>query len=697
LKKSRKSNYSIPSAADVRIPLMICVIIGIFFLATYTVLASLTDLPQMLIGISVTVVYIYIAVFVFLSVRNKLRKVRVEEEKAEAMNTEISQLFREVVDLPYVIISEAGSVVIANDALTQIIGHPVAPGSSLKEFCSGSPDSIINPQRKSEEEELLAAPTDKFELPAEDGVQVSIRRRQFRAVAYPMAINSHACHMIVFNEITALVKLHDKMRRENTVVAFVILDNLEELTQYVRVSYRSAANEIETILKNWAEGLGGILREYDRDKYMLMLSQEKLEECIKNKFEILEKVRQIRLGDDSMAVTISMGIYAGSGTLAHRESEAFAALDLALQRGGDQVAIRRGGPDTEFFGGRSKSFQKRTRVRSRVNSARLCAKIAESSNVLIMGHKNPDFDCIGACIGIARLAEFCGVPARIISDKSNNTWNLVYNKLNRNGEYTDLFTDPLSGLDMVENNTLLVICDANNFNIIEAPDIAESVDRIAIIDHHRQTAKFDFEPLVSYIDPAASSACELVAEMLEHSMPSGNLTRDEAEAMLAGIMLDTKHFAKDTSPRTFAAALYLQNEGAKPEVARQYFAEDISEYIAEAKFNSNVEFYRGNIAITRSEGSGNPGHDRIAASKAADKLLTVRQVDAAFALVAIDGSVRISARSADKINVQLILEKLGGGGHFDAAAAQINNTMDEVYSMLKSAIDDYLDNKKTTA
>ncbi len=392
-----------------------------------------------------------------------------------------------------------------------------------------------------------------------------------------------------------------------------------------------------------------------------------------------------------MSVTVSMGISVGIGPLSERENEAMLALDLALQRGGDQVVIRHGN-ETEFFGGRSKGMQKRTRVRSRVNAAVLSARISESSNVLVMGHKNPDFDSIGACVGIARLCIFCGVPVRIVSDQKSDNFRIIAERLSRNSEYADMFTDALSGLDLVKPDTLLIICDANNFNIIEAPDIADSVDRIAIIDHHRQTEQFDFEPLVNYIDPVASSTCELVAEILEQSVPADTILRDEANAMYAGIMLDTKFFTKDTGTRTFAAALYLQSEGAKSEVVRQYFEEDFSDYLAEAKFSSDIELYRGNIAITRSIGTGNAEQDRTAASKAADKLLTIRQVDAAFALVSINDEIRVSARSSGKINVQLILEKLKGGGHFNAAAAQVNGTMDHAYKLLTEAIDEYLDN-----
>ncbi len=679
--------------AEVRIPLMICVLIGILMLAAYTATITLTDLPPTVSGIIFTLVYIYVALLIFFGVRQRIRKIAVEEERERALNTEIYQMFRENIDLPYAIISSDGKVSIINRCLRDILGHTLPFGGLIEEFCSATADEIIKASEPGGQISLnLRGGKNEYENPG-NGMTVSIRRRRFNARAYPMAVNGNKCHIIIFTEITALVELREKMKRENTVVAFIVLDNLEELAQYVRVSYRSAANDIEAILKKWAAEMNGMLREYDRDRYLLLISREKLDECIKNKFEILDAVRDVRLGDDSMSVTVSMGISTGTGSIAERENEASLALDLALGRGGDQVAIRHGN-ETEYYGGRSKGMQKRTRVRSRVNASMLCKKIAESSNVLVMGHKNPDFDCIGACVGVARLSIFCGVPVKIISDEKSEAHRIISSKLMRNSEYADIFTDALSGLDLVRPDTLLVICDANNFRIIESPDIADSVDRIAIIDHHRQTAKFDFEPLVSYIDPGASSTCELIAEILEQSLPAGTILRDEANVLLAGIMLDTKNFAKDTSTRTFSAALYLQNEGAKTEVARQFFEEDISEYLAEARFSTDIELYRGNIAITRSAGTGNADNDRTAASKAADKLLSVRQVEAAFAMVSVDGKTRISGRSraSGKINVQLILEKLKGGGHYDAAAAQVEGDMDKAYELLTAAINGYLDN-----
>lgn len=682
-----------PQAADIRIPLTICIIIGIFLLTVYTVLTSLTDFSPLLLGIILTVLYIYVAVFGFVAVRNKLRSVEAERRRADALNTEMYQMFREAIDVPFAVVAEDGHISMVNHSLGELLGQNFPYGGRIEDFCSATAQEII---KANEPEGQLAISLDrpgKLTSSEGEGLRVTIRRRRFIARSYPMTIKGSGCHMIVFDDITEQVALEEKIERENPVIAYIVIDNLEELAQYIHASYRAAANDVEAILKKWSVGLGGILREYDRDKYLLLISQEKLEECARAKFDILDAVRDVRLGDDNMSVTVSMGIFVGTGTLAEREMAATEALELALQRGGDQVALRRG-TEMEYFGGRSKGQQKRTRVRSRVNATLLCAKIAESSNVLVMGHKNPDFDCIGACIGIARLAMFCGVPVKIVSDLNSENLHIVKRRFTRYDEYRDMFVDALAGLDMVRPNTLLVICDANNLSIVEAPEIPDNVERIAIIDHHRQTAKFDFEPLVNYIDPSASSACELVAEVLEQCIPNGSMLKDEATAMLAGIMLDTRNFSKETGTRTFSAALYLQNEGGRSEAARKYFDENLEEFLAEARFSNDIEIYRNTIAITRSNGSGNEQYDRVAASKAADRLLAVRQVEASFALVQTGNIIRISGRSSGKLNVQLILERLGGGGHFDAAGAAVEGVMDKACELLKSAIDGYLNDIK---
>jgi c-di-AMP phosphodiesterase-like protein len=309
-----------------------------------------------------------------------------------------------------------------------------------------------------------------------------------------------------------------------------------------------------------------------------------------------------------------------------------------------------------------------------------------------MGHRNPDFDSVGSCVGLARLCLHCGVKPRIIVDKNNGNFKDCSERLLDVGEYRDIFVDAASGMDLIRSDTLLIIVDANNFAILEEPAIAENVSAIAIIDHHRKTAELKREPVLNYIDPSASSACELVTEILEQCLPVGSMLKEEATVILSGIMVDTQNFTRSTGTRTFAAAMYLRGEGGNSEIAHTFFNEDFEDFSAEAKFGTNVTIYRDSIAITTSMGSGNAS-DRVAASKAADKLLNVKNVDASFALVLIDNVIHISARSNGTINVQLILEKLNGGGHYNIAGAQLSGrNMKDALIRLKGAIDEYLDN-----
>ena len=665
---------------DARWQMLICILLAVLFLAVYLFVVALSDVSPVGTGVILLVLYGAGAGGIYFATVKRLAALRAESDTAEALNTEICDLFKYTVDLPYAVVDLNGRIQVTNSAFQEVLGmtHSLFKGQ-LSDYCSmGIRDMLAAEERVADG--------------LEEEQTVTLGDRRFRTKCHKLAIKGvsreNEYYMVVFYEMTELLFARDELEKQNTVVAYIVLDNLEELAQYVRVSFRSAANEIEVILKNWASEIGGMLREYERDKYMFIFSQEQLRGCIENKFDILEEIRNVRLGDNSMPVTVSMGIATTGETLEERERDAAAALDLALQRGGDQVALRRA-HGVEYFGGRTKTAKKRTKVRARVSSAQLCARIAEAKNVLIMGHRNPDFDSVGACIGIARLCIFCGVSAKVIINRDCDVFRILASRLTRYEEYADMFIDGNMGLDLIGSTTLLIVVDTNNFVISEAPEVADNVPKIAIIDHHRQVAEFDFDPVLNYIDPSASSACELVAEILEQSLPEGSLLKEEANAMLTGIMLDTNKFTKDTGSRTFSAALYLQGEGANTEVARHNFEDDIKDFMAEASFSKDIEIYRERMAITRSAGTGDPMVDRIAASKAADRLLAVRQVDASFALVEAGSTIHISARSNGTINVQLILEKLKGGGHFDAAGAQVReSTMEQATALLTAAIDE---------
>lgn len=584
--------------------------------------------------------------------------------------------------LPVVICDENGRIIWYNNAFTHAANpRDVLYAKHIDSICSVNMEQILA--------ETNSSPEDNDQA---DGVEALAYDRIFRIKGYRITAQGKNYVITVWNERTELRRLAKRLADEETIIAYVMIDNLDELMQFVQEKYRSASAQVENILKAWADSVGGILKEYERDKFIFVFEARYLDEFIEKKFDILDRIREVRIGEGSMPVTVSIGISRVHGTLSDKDHDAHASLDLALQRGGDQVVVKNA-HNTEFYGGRTKTVQKRTKVRARVIANELTLNMAKSHNVLIMGHRNPDYDSIGACVGIARLAAFCGVKANIVVNRSDPNIKQAISRVASLPEYSDIFVDSLVGQDMIHSDTLLVIVDVNNPAQFEAPDIASNVGSIAIIDHHRKTADYARQPVITYIEPSASSACELVAEILEQSLPIGALHREEADVLYGGMLLDTKQFSRNTGVRTFSAALYLRSEGANPAEVQLFFKSDLDDFMREAKFSMNVVTYRQIFAISMSDGDGSP-QDRIAAAKAADKLLSVEGVMASFALVHIDDSVHISARSAGNVNVQLILEKIGGGGYYEAAGALLKNvSMTAALNSLKAAIDDYMKKK----
>ena len=665
------------------LPFRLCVLLGIFLLALYTILCTIDSVAHDVAGIILLLLYIAVALVVFFRREQTKSRKNIQKQEAIAMNTVMAQAIQNI-KIPFVITDNDGKIIWYNNGFLDMVNRQNSLfGANLNDFCQISPEKLATYSKLAQESQTES----------EGGNITQIGSSTYTVQSYELRVAGKTYFMTIFSDITEHYELMQIHEQQQPVVAYVVLDNLDELAQYVRVSSREAANQAESVLKTWAEEMNALVREYDRDKYIFVFSNEKLQACVSEKFPILEQIRDIRLGDSSMPITISIGVSALGDTMAEKENNARTALDMALQRGGDQVALRNE-TGLEYFGGRTKNIQKKTKVLARVIAGQLLNLIASSGNVIIMGHRNPDFDSVGACVGLARLCLHCGVTPRIIVDKNNSNFKDCSANLLEIDLYQDIFIDATSGMDLIRSDTLLIITDANNFSILEEPAIAQSVPNVAIIDHHRKTAEFKHPPLIAYIDPSASSASELVAEILEECLPVGTLSKEEATVLLSGVMVDTKNFTRSTGTRTFSAALYLRGEGGNTEIANTFFNEDIEDFTAEAKFGTSLTLYRENIAITTSMGTGNTEGDRVAASKAADKLLTVKNVKASFALVVIENAIHISARSNGSINVQLILERIGGGGHFNLAGARFpSQNMKDALIQLRAAIDDYLDTR----
>ena len=536
-----------------------------------------------------------------------------------------------------------------------------------------------------------ALPPSLFEGTCEGKPTVILGRHMYQAESR-LIPGEDALAFLSFTDVSALSAAERRLHDEHTAVAYIVIDNIDEILQFVQERYSKCAADVEEKLKAWVAGMNGIFRPYENDKYVALFHVRHLEDVIAGRFAILDEIRSIRVGD-GISITVSMGVANTGGTLLSRETAAKAALDLALQRGGDQVVYRTDNA-TEFYGGRTKAIYKRNNVRARVMAGQLASLIGRADNVLIMGHRFADFDALASAVGMARLARYYGAEVHVVVNREDAGIRRCFDTLAAISEYADIFIDGAEAMDSIRPDTLLIVTDVNNFQNTEYPPLIRNVRQIAVIDHHRKTADFTVKPVLSYIETSASSASELVAEILEQSLPRRALMKEEAELLLSGILLDTQRFTRNTGTRTFAVARYLRSEGADPASANELFKSDVEDVVKEAKFHSNVHIYKGNLAITVCEDKGDPSYC-IAAAKAADKLLSVRDVEASFALVRVENKVHISARSAGRINVQLILEKLNGGGHFDVAGAKVeSDSTYDVIERLKNAIDEYLDSNE---
>ena len=683
--------------ADLRVPFSVCFAVGLVLLGAMTAIAFLNHpaLSAKWFAVGALAVFVLTCAIVFTVYAMRHARIKEALLAADHINTDIYDMFRYVIDVPYAVIGKDGVVKIINSALQDVLGYttPVC-NIRLSEFCAIPVDIIAVSAHGAKS----SAP--QSDLLPDGPVTRLANGKRYELQSYPMRIDGEEYFFTVFRDVNGLLEIKEEMDRENPVVAYIAMDNLQELTQFVRASYRETANRIEQILQDWVQSLHGMIREYDRNKYIAVFSQEMLEVCVADRFGILNTVMDVKIGDNTFPVSVSMGVASIRGTMEEKEKAAYAALEVALSRGGNQVALRRdAGSNLEYFGGTHKILESNSSINSRVSAGVLATKLRECGNVLIMGHANPDFDSIGACVGAARFAMSVlaaagkSVPIHVVMDRNCENFRTSFAHLAGMPEYKEMFIDREAGMNAVTADTLLIIVDANNRFIFEAPGLAGAVSSIALIDHHRLVKEPDFFPFLKYIEPTKSSASEIISEMLQQSEYADTLQKEEANLLLSGIMLDTHNFTRNAGAQTFEITHYLYSRGAHTSVVREFFNQELEDMRIASAFDSMARIYRDIIAITWLSTTREPTpEDRVAASKAADKLLSLKGIEASFALVQMDDTVVISGRSKGLINVQIILEKLQGGGHFDMAGAQVKGAgLSGACDLLRSAIDEYFD------
>lgn len=495
---------------------------------------------------------------------------------------------------------------------------------------------------------------------------------------------------------TAHSELQQLYQNDQTVLSIIYLDNYEEITQNMDDTHKSQLNsQVTSRINDWAKNHGLYLKRTSQDRFLAVGTEKILESLESTKFDILDDVRSLDL-EQGNSVTLSIGVGSGDVSLPELGELAQSSLDLALGRGGDQVAIKDVQGKVRFYGGKTNPMEKRTRVRARVISHALRDLVRASDNVIIMGHKSPDMDAIGAAIGILNIAQSNEVDGYIVFDQDDVDTG-VYRLIEAIKEDEDLFQyfiPPDEAEEKTSARSLVVIVDTHKPSMVTDERILKLSDHKVVIDHHRRSEEFVENPTLVYMEPYASSTAELVTELLEYQPNTRKLKMLEATALLAGIIVDTNSFTLRTGSRTFDAASYLRSKGADTVLVQRFMKEDIDIYVKRSKLIERAEIFHENIAISAAESGITYGP--VILAQAADTLLTMSGISASFAISEReDGRIGISARSLGDINVQVIMERMNGGGHLTNAATQIENTtISDAEQLLKEILTEYLEGRE---
>lgn len=630
-----------------------------------------------------TLVYIVIAVLIYFY--NKPLIISDLINFATRYGQVQKQLLKEF-SFPYALLDETGRFIWHNEAFGEIVGRQKV---SRKSITALIPEITKDKLPQKDEKRDVSFHYEKKDYRA------SMKRISLSDMAEDNSVLSaqefEGCLIAVFLFDETLINQYIRENEEQKLVTGLIyLDNYDEALESVEEVRRSLLTAlIDRKINKYFSSLDALVKKTEKDKYIVVMKRKSFGVLIENKFEILEDVKTVNIGNE-MAVTLSIGFGLNTGSFIEDSAYARNAIDLALGRGGDQAVVK--SPDKiTYYGGKCQQIEKSTRVKARVKAHALKEIIEGKDRIIVMGHKISDVDTFGAAIGIYRAASTFGKKCHIVINEVTTAIRPMVDGFLNNSEYEeDLFVTDNEAVQLMDANTALVVVDVNRPGFTECPELLTLCKCIVVLDHHRQGAERIENATLSYIEPYASSACEMVAEILQYISENIKIRNLESDCIYAGIMIDTNNFMAKTGVRTFEAAAFLRRNGADVTRVRKLFRNDMGDYKARAEVVRNAVLYRGAFAISTlpDEGTDSP---TVIAAQAANELLNINAVKASFVLARYQGKVYISARSIDEINVHMIMEHLGGGGHMNIAGAQLTgNTIEEAIALLKKVIDELL-------
>ena len=593
------------------------------------------------------------------------------------------QLLAEMV-LPYALADEDGRILWTNQAFQEVMEESKGSKKNLRALFP----EVTKTDLETEEDTVHVHTSygdHKFRLDLRPMYMTGTEMEDIEATGREKLLAVY-----LFDE-TDILKYKQEITDEKMVAGLLYLDNYEEALECVEEVRRSLLTAlIDRKINKYISSMDGVVKKMEKDKYFFTIKQKYVEQIEEERFGILEEVKGVNIGNE-MAVTLSIGMGMNGETYSQNYEYARVAIDMALGRGGDQAVVKDAGR-IQYYGGKSQQLEKATRVKARVKAHALRELMETKDRILIMGHKMSDIDAFGAAIGIYRITTALNKKSHVIINEVTTSVQPMMARFVGNSEYPDdLFLTGPQAAELVDGNTMLVVVDVNRPSITDAPELLRMVKTVVVLDHHRQSSEIIENAVLSYVEPYASSACEMVAEILQYVADGIKIRSAEADAMYAGIVIDTHNFTNQTGVRTFEAAAYLRRSGADVTRVRKLFRDNMADYKAKAAAIASAEVYRDafSIGVCQAEGLPSP---TVVGAQAANDLMDIAGIKAAVVLTPYHGTIYISARSIDEVNVQVMMEQLGGGGHRTIAGAQLEGaTIDEARSKVKEAIDGMLE------
>lgn len=594
--------------------------------------------------------------------------------------------------VPYALMDENGKLLWMNEAFMEVTGRDkdfhksitsIFPQITKESFLGEEADVILEYHVEYEEHAYRA----QVQQVSVDEWEKKKNNSEFDEYA------QHLMAVYLFDE-TELNRYIRENKEQRFVAGLIYIDNYEEALESVEEVRQSLLVAlIERKINKYISGFGGIVRRLEKDKYFVAIQEKNIPMLREDKFSLLEDVRNVNVGND-MAVTLSMSFGMSGKTYSENYEYARVAMELALARGGNQ-AVTKEGDNITYFGGSSQQVDKITRVKARVKAQALREFIQNSDKVVVMGHKIPDVDSFGASIGIYRAAKELNKKAYVVVNEISTSLRPIFESFQNNPNYEeDMFLNSAQAMELVDNHTVVVVVDVNKPSYTDCPEILRMTKNVVVIDHHRQGSENISKAVLSYVEPYASSACEMVAEILQYIREGMKVKNIEADCMYAGIMVDTDNFLTKTGVRTFEAAAFLRRCGADVTRVRKTFRTELNDYKAKSEVVRSAEIYKGfAFAICHGDGIESP---TILGAQAANELLNILGVRASMVLTSYKGQTYVSARSIDEVNVQLIMEKLGGGGHANIAGVQLECSLEAAYAVIKQTIDEMIEEGELT-